>query len=319
MYNLLRGIDTMSSNFNHQGSYICECGREFENSQAFNGHKSHCKIHQINKHGSLDEYENAKKRQIVSLKKYYDDRRPQFLADKEKLELEETTKWISEKHTCEVCGKVMTEKYATGRFCSKECAHSRVYTDEKREKASESLKNTLGAKKDLRIKEYNEHPNYCIICGNMLPYDKRNSKTCSPECLSEANKLSGRQAGLRSAEVQAETRRSKNEIYFCELCENYFKEVKHNEPMFNGWDADVIIEDIKYAILWNGPWHYQEISKKQSLKQVQTRDKIKLDQIQLCGYIPYVIKDMGKENKQFVEEQFNLFLEHIAGGRSVSD
>ena len=32
-------------NFNHQGNYKCECGKEFTNSQAFNGHKSHCKIH----------------------------------------------------------------------------------------------------------------------------------------------------------------------------------------------------------------------------------------------------------------------------------
>jgi len=32
-------------NFNHQGNYKCECGKEFDNSQAFNGHKSHCKIH----------------------------------------------------------------------------------------------------------------------------------------------------------------------------------------------------------------------------------------------------------------------------------
>ena len=31
--------------FNHQGKYICECGREFISSQSFNGHKSNCKIH----------------------------------------------------------------------------------------------------------------------------------------------------------------------------------------------------------------------------------------------------------------------------------
>ena len=34
--------------------YKCICGREFDNSQAFNGHKSHCKEHQLNKYGHLD-------------------------------------------------------------------------------------------------------------------------------------------------------------------------------------------------------------------------------------------------------------------------
>ena len=46
---------------------------------------------------------------------------------------------------------------------------------------------------------------------------------------------------------------------------------------------------------------------------------IKLNEIIKCGYTPYIIKDMGKYNKKFVEEQFNLFLKNIAGGRSVSD
>ena len=32
--------------------YICECGKEFDNSQSFNGHKSHCKVHQLKKRGS---------------------------------------------------------------------------------------------------------------------------------------------------------------------------------------------------------------------------------------------------------------------------
>lgn len=37
-----------------EGHYVCICGKEFNNNQAFNGHKSHCKVHQLNKYGSLD-------------------------------------------------------------------------------------------------------------------------------------------------------------------------------------------------------------------------------------------------------------------------
>ena len=35
--------------------YICECGKEFDNPQKFNGHKTHCKIH-LACVGKLDNY-----------------------------------------------------------------------------------------------------------------------------------------------------------------------------------------------------------------------------------------------------------------------
>ena len=81
--------------------------------------------------------------------------------------------------------------------------------------------------------------------------------------------------------------------------------------MFNGWDADVILPDLKVAILWNGKWHYEEIMEGTSLKQIQNRDRIKLKEIRKAGYEPYVIKDMGKHNPQFVKEQFETFLSHV--------
>ena len=80
-----------------------------------------------------------------------------------------------------------------------------------------------------------------------------------------------------------------------------------NEQFFDGWDADVIIHSEKTAILWNGIWHYKQILKTQSLKQVQTRDRIKTSIIEKYGYVPYVIKDMGKYNKAFVEQEFEIF------------
>src|SRR5438105_380214 len=101
------------------------------------------------------------------------------------------------------------------------------------------------------------------------------------------------------------SKRSKNEIYFADLCIQYFgiDNVLTNEPIFDGWDADVIIPSLKLAILWNGIWHYQQVRKKHSLKQVQSRDKIKAKIIKKHGFESYVIKDMGKYNKLFVEEQ----------------
>ena len=113
--------------------------------------------------------------------------------------------------------------------------------------------------------------------------------------------------GKLSVISQSKTRRSKNEIYFAELCKQYFINVLENKALFNGWDADVILENEKIAILWNGKWHYEKITKKHSVKQVQNRDKIKIKEIKNLGYEPYIIKDMGKYNRKFVEQQFEIF------------
>jgi hypothetical protein len=97
-------------------------------------------------------------------------------------------------------------------------------------------------------------------------------------------------------------------MYFAELCANKFSNVLCNEPMFDGWDADVVILSRKMAVLWNGPWHYQQIIQSQSLKQVQARDNIKWKLIEKHGYTPFVIKDMGKHNPKFVKQEFECFL-----------
>ena len=81
--------------------------------------------------------------------------------------------------------------------------------------------------------------------------------------------------------------------------------------MFNGWDADIILVDFKLAILWNGPWHYKKVTKSHSLAQVQTRDLIKLNEIQKCGFTPYIIEDMSKASSDKVLKEFNLLLDYI--------
>lgn len=282
--------------FNHESHYVCECGKEFTNSQSFNGHKGHCKVHQLAKYGSLDnmtirDHEINIKANITKLKN---------LNEKKAKKLQE---WVNEKHVCEHCGKVMTEKFGSGRFCSRACANSRNITDEVKNSISNGLiianKNALNRK----IEEYNLSPNRCIICDTPLSYENRNRQTCSDTCLLGLLSIKGVVSGTHSANSQQ--RRSKNEIEFCNLCEKYYSSVKHNEPIFNGWDADIIIEDIKVAVLWNGVWHYKQISKKQSLKQIQSRDKIKIQEILNCGYTPIIVKDLGKHNPEFVNAKFN--------------
>ena len=155
--------------------YVCACGREFDTPQAFNSHKGNCKIHLIQKYGSYEKYLEVhnKNHENAGIK------RSQTRRNKKEKSLND---WISEKHICENCGKVMTEKYGSGRFCSRSCANTRKHGEETKSKLSNANKNSTSMRKIKLLAEYEQNPKFCSICGQKLPYDKRNRKTCSDEC-----------------------------------------------------------------------------------------------------------------------------------------
>lgn len=187
-------------------------------------------------------------------------------------------------------------------YCSRSCANSRNWTEDDKKIKSVKYK---PSKKYSKIKYIDcENCKNTFIRNDIKRY--KNTKFCSNTCV---RRFFSRKAGLASAKKRV--KRSKNEIYFSELCKEKFDIVTTNENIFNGWDADVIIKDLKIAVMWNGKWHYEKITESHSLKQVQNRDSIKIKEIKKLGYKPYIIKDMGRENKKFVEEQFKLFLENI--------
>lgn len=171
--------------------YICEaCGKIFKNSQALNGHKSHCKKHLENV-GRLDirEAVDAENRTKISQTKNI-----QF----QKKSKQKLDKWIGEKHKCECCGKIMTEKYGVGKFCSKSCANTRKHSEETKQKLSQKSKEAyekglyphIGqGRHDAAEIEYYKHPKWCTICGEVIPYERRENETCDAECQS---KLRGR-------------------------------------------------------------------------------------------------------------------------------
>lgn len=249
---------------------------------------------------------------------------------------------------CACCGKEIYIKNSEAiksksgnHFCSKSC--SARYNNKKRLNEQRKCRNCglmfdvhQGYTKTLCSvecytkykKEHNHNNRYkervCKVCGKTYTRLQEGSTlyVCSKDCsielkrnrkmyLSSDSVLKISNGAKKSVLVQSENRRSKNEKLFCKLCEEHFTNVENNKPIFNGWDADVIIHDIKVAILWNGKWHYEKITKKHSVEQVQNRDNIKIKEITNSGYIPYVIKDMGKYNKEFVENEFNKFLKFI--------
>jgi YHS domain-containing protein len=210
---------------------------------------------------------------------------------------------------CENCEQPHNGIYGSGRFCNSKCARA-FSTKNGRTEINKKISETLKLKVDANIT--------CLQCGETVEKrGKKHQKFCSQSCASKfryspennSNRMS--ELGKLSAISQGETRRSKNEIYFYKLCKDRFTNVLHNKPIFNGWDADIIIPELKIAILWNGKWHYEKITEKHSVAQVQNRDRIKQKEIETVGYTCYIIKDMGRANIQFVEDQFELFINSL--------
>lgn len=212
---------------------------------------------------------------------------------------------------CKSCGIDLTKQYSekndnNNYFCSRSCSVKYLNNQrdspsiEQREKISATLKKYYEKNKVPDIKETTN----CLICGKSIEYIVKKSKNkpnyCSNKCI-----------GIKSSRTRPSdtTHRSLNEIYFSELCQDYFgkEHVTTNEKFFDNWDADVIIHNKKIAVLYNGVWHYKQITKKHSLEQVQSRDNIKNKIIEKYGYRPYTIKDMGKYSKKFVEQEFEIF------------
>ena len=168
--------------------YKCECGKEFQNSQSFNGHKSHCLIHN-RVSNKLNSYLVRKNRYIDLCK----ENNIKHAEHQRNLKKDKLLVWISEKHTCEKCGKVMTERYGSGRFCSRNCTNSREKTDEVKNKISQSIQrsyesanttNIIVKRREQAEKEYYLNPKHCICCGKVIPFEKRRKRTCgNPDCI----------------------------------------------------------------------------------------------------------------------------------------
>ena len=181
---------------NIEKTYQCLCGQEFTTPNKFNAHKRNCETHLRNKYG--DEYEafmadwhkkcgRSSSGKIAHAKALI----------KKQIELDQ---WISEQHTCENCGTIMTEKFGSGRFCSRKCSNSRKFSEEaikkKRNAAntfilnhpealqrnSEKSKIREELKRNTREKSYLDNPKYCQICGKIIPFSRKNTCSCSKDC-----------------------------------------------------------------------------------------------------------------------------------------
>lgn len=267
--------------------YICTCGKQFDNSQAYNGHRCHCKQYQIETYG--EEHYQKNKELILARCANASKTLHNTLLKKKQERLE---KWVSEQHTCEHCGKIMTEKYGSGRFCSKICGCShRHLSENSRKKISETLKAHF--EKTTNKKE----PPKCSICGKPL---KKQPKTgLCQDCLrytEEGRKIRSDISQKSQKNIIAEGRhkgwqprniKSKSEEYFAQILDTNKIEYKREFPVKH-INQNYLLD---FFICKNNKLVDVEIDGKQH----NYKDRIKLDKIrdeflQQKGYIIYRIK-----------------------------
>lgn len=267
--------------------YICTCGKQFDNSQAYNGHRCHCKQYQIETYG---EEHYQKNKELILARCANASKTLHNTLLKKKQEILE--KWVSEQHTCEHCGKIMTEKYGSGRFCSKICGCShRHLSENSRKKISETLKAHF--EKTINKRE----PPKCSICGKPL---KKQPKTgLCQDCLrytEEGRKIRSDISQKSQKNIIAEGRhkgwqprniKSKSEEYFAQILDTYKIEYKREFPVKH-INQNYLLD---FFICKNNKLVDVEIDGKQH----NYKDRIKLDKIrdeflQQKGYIIYRIK-----------------------------
>lgn len=224
-------------------AYECICGQVFDDPQKFNSHKQNCKIHIVNKYGSWEVYNDLRTRghELVAQKV------KNTTCNKRLIKLQ---CWISEKHTCEKCGKIMTEKYGSGRFCSRQCANSHVHTEESKRKTSKTIRNTITKK--LVQETRSIEPRYCSICGSILPIKLKNRKTCSDTCKKESFRLNAITNGLGGpSKVSSYGKRGTYKGIHCDstyelalliYCLDHKIDIQRNETKF-----PYVIDDKKYS------------------------------------------------------------------------
>lgn len=152
---------------------------------------------------------------------------------------------ILRKYKCERCENIVeisSIKEKDKVYCSRSCANTRTHSKDTKDKIKYTLRS-----KNIRVNKY------CIGCNFDITDRKKKNKFCSISCSSKyyANTPEGKAHFQKIGKISASNtvKRSKNEILFFEKCSDYFKNVENNIPIFNGWDADIIIHDIKVAVL----------------------------------------------------------------------
>lgn len=286
--------------------YICDCGKEFSNGTSLGNHKRMCPIYHMNKYGTLEHLNN-------------------FIHKREQSKIEykqsKLQQWISEQHTCKNCGKVMTEFFGSGIYCSRSCANSREHTEESRKKTSNSLHKTIKLKRIALGLSETQEQRFCAICDCPIDINNKsgyclNCLRYSPELFEYRSKHSKYAQSFVTSNVHWKPR---NETPYSEI---FWKHVLDNNNIKYEHDYTIHIDNkhwyyADFYIEKNGKFIDLEIDgKRHKYEDRKQHDLLRDQYLKNHGYIVYRIdwnnmsKDAGKlEMMQKIQKFLKFYSE----------
>jgi hypothetical protein len=102
--------------------------------------------------------------------------------------------------------------------------------------------------------------------------------------------------------------RSRNEELFFEKIKKHFPNAKANARLKRR-EADILIEELKIAVHWDGGWHHIPMRGQKLLQRIKRRDKERNALFESLGYTNYIINDLGGFNPKKVDNELCKFLE----------
>lgn len=223
-------------------------------------------------------------------------------------------------YKCEKCGKLVTEKYGSGRFCSRSCANGRIHTEEQKKHISEGII-TYNRKIGKPI-SFDEK--ICPICGKKY---YTNNKTCSRECGQKQriqNGVSEKTRQKLSIQVQKRISNGTHIGWMTRNIESYaekfFKKVLENNKIEYEFNKPILKNDL--GIQENGCYFLDfalpnkidlEIDGKQhKLKERQQHDQVRDERLIKNGWKVYRIawKNINiKKNSDYIKLEIDKFLD----------
>lgn len=272
--------------------FKCVCGKEFKSNASLSGHKAVCKDWWLYRDGTLEKYEIYNQKRLDKVHTYNVHQNvikgKQRVTQNKQFKDQQLEQWLSEKHRCEHCGKILTQYFGSGRFCSKHCANSRVQTDDINNKRSKSLLSTYNptlSEEEIIQKFYENKMNVSV-----------------PRVKYKGEELPAVNADNIKPGFQSRMRIPYSERFWKQVFDNnlitYQQNVNIWKPGPNNYFLDFLINDVDVEI--DGAFHELSDVKEKDIK----RDKWLIS----LGYKVYRIKWINpntEKNKILVNAQID--------------
>ena len=128
-------------------------------------------------------------------------------------------------YICENCGKESTEKFGSGRFCSRSCANSRTFSDEAKQKKRVAVKGTIAYSngKEVRFFKGNDQIPQGFVKGNFNSV--KNFDSFEEFVLNKE---------IEAAKLVAAPPKDKSKDYYFNLCKPFIDE--HNKVVLTEYE-----------------------------------------------------------------------------------